>query len=177
VQVSGEAPTFEQWVQEITFNPESAVDDQGEASAGWRRWLRDFFEREGPVSKALVKSAAMSHQVALANDAVNAVLADLHRTTAFRPVVEVDVWMESSVRISIDGGFTAPSMLEGERPQAFVEVADYLQEQMDQELRCWPVCWQHDVGLHPEVRGGAALWWCRLGGHAIAAIGELGTTD
>jgi hypothetical protein len=173
--VSGyDAPTFEQWLQEITFNPDSPADDQGEVSAAWRHWLSHFFEREGSVSKAVVNRAAMTHQIALANDAVTAVLADLHRTTAFRPVVEVDIWMESSIRISIDSGFTAPSMWAAEQPQALAEVAEYPQEQMDQELRCWPVCEQHNVGLHPEVHGGTAVWWCRLGKHAVATIGELG---
>ena len=176
MRVSGEAPTFEQWLQEITFNPESPVDDQGEVSAAWRRWLRHFFEREGPVSKVVVNRAAMSHQVALANDAVTAVLADLHRTTELRPQVEVDVWMESSIRISIDGGFTAPSMWEVDRPEAFAEVADYFQEHLDQHPvlgSIWPVCAQHDVGLHAEVRNGLAVWWCRVGGHAVATIGAL----
>jgi hypothetical protein len=174
--VCGDAPTFEQWLQEITFNPASPADDQGEVSAGWRQWLRHFFEREGPVSQAVVTQAAMRHQVALANDAVTAVLADLHRTTAFRPVVEVDVWMEGSIRISIDGGFTTPSMWEVEQPQAFAEVADYVQEQMGQKLGRWPVCGLHDVGLHPEVHGGRAVWWCRTERHAVAPIGELGAT-
>ncbi len=171
-----DAPTFEQWLHEITFNPDSPADDQGEVSGGWRQWLRLFFEREGPVSKDVVNRAAMGHQVALANDAVTAVLADLHRTTAFRPVVEVDVWMESSIRISIDGGFTAPSMWEVERPRAFAEVADYVQEQMDQEIRCWPECDQHNAGLHPEVHDERSVWWCRVGSHAVAPIGELGAT-
>ena len=174
---SDDLPSFEQWLQEISYNPNAPVDDPGEVSPGWRRWLRRLFEREGPVSKDVVTRAAMAHQVALANEAVTTVLADLHRTTASRPVVEVDVWMESSIRISIDGGFTAPSMWEVELPAALAEVADYFQEQLDQDPilgGIWPVCGKHDVGLHAEVHDGRAVWWCRLGHHAVATIGELG---
>src|SRR4051794_30982354 len=99
------APTFEQWLYDITFDPELPANRQGDLSDEWRRWLRHLFEHEGPMSKADVDRAAMAHQVALANGAVTAVMADLHRTTAFRPIVEVDVW-ESCIRISIDGGST-----------------------------------------------------------------------
>jgi hypothetical protein len=38
------------------------------------------------------------------------------------------------VRIVVDGGFTAPSMWERTEPEAIAEVADYVQEQLDQDL-------------------------------------------
>jgi hypothetical protein len=106
-------------------------------------------------------------------------LADLHRTTDERPVVEVDVWMESSIRISIDGGFTAPSMWEVDAPEAFAEVADYLQDQLqgvvvDGSWRFWPECRQHNAGLHAEVHDGRAVWRCRIGDHEVAPMGQLG---
>ena len=164
---------FERWLQEISQNPGAPDDDPGEVSPGWRRWLRGLFEREGPVSQEVVQRQAMTHHLSLANQAVTAVQADLHRTTAMRPSVEVDIWMGNSIRISIDGGCSAPSIWEVDRPEAFAEVADYFQEQLDQE--CWPVCQQHDVGLHGEVHDGTAVWWCRLGRHSIARIGELGS--
>ena len=117
-------PTFERWMQEVSHNSDAPPNDPGTVSAGWRRWLYRFFEARGPVAKEAVMRAAMEHQVALANEAVAVVLADLRRTTELRPQVEVDVWMESSIRISIDGGFTAPSMWEVDQPEAFAEVAD-----------------------------------------------------
>jgi hypothetical protein len=168
---------FDQWMGEISHNPDAPPDDPGVISAGWQRWLRRVFETQGPVAKDVVTRAAMEHQLALANDAVTTVLADLHRTTDARPVVEVDSWMDSSIRISIDGGSTAPSMWEIEQPEALAEVADYFQEQLDQDPiigSIWPVCAEHDVGLRAEVRQRQAVWWCRLGDHVVATIGQLG---
>lgn len=52
-------------------------------------------------------------------------------------------------------------------------VADAGQETVAAELwLVWPVCPQHDKGLHV---GAAATWVCRVGtgGHAVGAIGEL----
>lgn len=118
--------------------------------------------------------ATVAHLVALAEEAVVAVLHDLHRATSLRPTVEVDQWMESSVRISINRGYTAPSMFAPAKPEAFAEVADYFQEQLDQSgAGAWPVCKEHNAGLHAEVRDETAVWRCRLGGHTVAAIGAL----
>ena len=44
---------------------------------------------------------------------------------ALRPSVKVDVWMGNSIRISIDGGCSAPSIWEADRPGAFAAMADY----------------------------------------------------
>jgi hypothetical protein len=177
VSTSSADPTFEEWVRAISHNPDAPSNDPGVVSEGWRRWLRRVFETHGPVAKDVVMRGARDHQLALASDAAATVLADLHRTTDARPVVEIDVWMDSSIRIAIDGCFTAPSMWEVEQPEALAEVADYFQEQLDQDPiigSIWPMCADHDVGLHAEVHGGQAVWWCRLGKHAVATIGELG---
>lgn len=55
-------------------------------------------------------------------------------------------------------------------------LADVVQgEVMDQYVtRFWPSCSTHGRGLHAEVRGGEAVWWCRGGGHAFSSIGQLG---
>jgi hypothetical protein len=90
--------------------------------------------------------------------------------------MRVDKWEGGSVRIIVNNGFTAPSMWERTEPEAIAEVADYVQEQLDQELGCWPICDAHDVGLHADARDGVAVWWCRLGEHAVAPIGELGAS-
>ena len=168
---------FEEWLGAITFNPDAPGDDPGEVSAANRRWLRDFFETEGAASREVTQQAFMTYWLALANEAVNAVSADLERTTGLRPEVVADVWMESSIRISIDDGYTAPSMWEIERPEAFAEVADYFQDQLCQTIGCWPVCPRHDLGLHPEVRDGKAVWWCRRMQHSVAPVGGLGLPE
>ncbi len=119
----------------------------------------------------------MEKLVALAQRAVDLVLVDVHRTSSWQPTVLVDVWMGNGVRISVDGGFTAPSMSARTEPESIAEVADYIQEQLDQSPSIWPVCAAHDVGLHAEVRDGRPVWWCRLGGHRVGLIGELDPAD
>lgn len=167
-------PGFQEWFQSVTSDPDAPTDDPGEVSPEHRRWLRRFFEAEGAASQEVTHRAFMSQFVALANEAVAAVLGDLHRTAPLRPRVVVDVWMEYGIRISIDDGYTAPSMWEIEQPEAFAEVADYFQDQLGQTLGCWPVCQEHDLGLHAEVHDGTAVWWCRRMQHSVARIGSLG---
>ena len=80
----------------------------------------------------------------------------------------------AGVRIVINDGYTAPSMWALDKPEAFAEVADYFQEQLDQSgAGAWPTCDEHNVGLHAEVWDGTAVWRCRLGKHIVAVIGEL----
>ena len=111
--------------------------------------------------------------LALAQRAVDLVVADVHRTTAEHPRIVVSAWMDDGVCIEVNGGFTAPSMWATREPAAIAEVADYIQEQLDGELGCWPVCGGHGVGLHAEVRDDSAVWRCRLGDHTVALIGDL----
>lgn len=132
--------------------------------------MREFFDTHGAVPHAQVSRAAEEHLLALANNAAAAVLADLQSATLLRPTVIVDLY-DGGVRIAIDGSYAYPSMWEVAEPAAFAEVADYFQEQLDQE--CWPVCADHNTGLHAEVRGGDAIWWCRVGDHVVAHVGRL----
>ena len=176
-------PGFEDWLRSVTFNADSPEDDQGDVSPANRRWLRRFFEVEGGARRDLVDRAFLKDQVALAKDAASAVLSDLHRTSALRPTVTVDDYEGTGVRIWVNGGYTAPSMWAIEKPEALVEVALYIQDQLDladylQEFEqadgCWPLCDEHGVGLRAEVREGIAVWWCRAGHHGVAPIGHLG---
>ena len=173
VSESGSSQQFDEWLLRISFNPEAPADDPGEVSAAWRRWMRRFFDEHGAVTPEVVTKAAEAHQLALANEAASAVLADVYSVTSLRPTVVVDAH-DHGIRIAIDGGYTSPSMWEVDAAAAFSEVADYFQEQLGSE--CWPVCGQHHVGLHAEVRDGRAVWWCRVGNHPVARVGELGET-
>lgn len=75
----------------------------------------------------------------LTQRAVDLVLADVVRATSEQPRVIVSVWMDDAVCIEINGGCTAPSIRAKEEQAATVEVADYIQEQLDEELGRWPV--------------------------------------
>jgi hypothetical protein len=175
VPPTGSADDFDKWFALVTAP--GSPDDPGEVSPAGRRWLRELYDSRGPISREAASSAYLSAQLALANDAVAAVLADLERTSPHRLDVVVDAWEGHSVRIAIDGGFTIPSMSEFERAAAFAEVGGYIQEQCSQEIRTWPVCDVHDAGLHPEARHGDAVWRCRLGAHDVALIGRLGVEE
>lgn len=66
---------------------------------------------------------------------------------------------------------------------ALAAVADAAQETVTEGLwRAWPVCTEHDLGLHPREVDGRVCWWCagehrsRRGlAHVRAAVGELDT--
>jgi len=111
--------------------------------------------------------------VALAQQAADAVSADLHHTIPDPPEITVRPWMENGVCIEVLNGYTAPSMWATTEPEAIAEVADYIQDQIAQTLGAWPVCPKHGTGLHAEVQDGKAVWRCRFGNHSIAAIGAL----
>ncbi|GAB2490139.1 hypothetical protein GCM10027187_66290 [Streptosporangium sandarakinum] len=54
-------------------------------------------------------------------------------------------------------------------------VADAVQEVvMEMAWTVWPVCPEHDRGLHVAWERGRAVWRCTAGGsHAVAPVGEL----
>ena len=58
VTARGGDALFDQWVREISHNPDAPPDDPGVISAGWQRWLRRVFETQGPVAKDVVTRAA-----------------------------------------------------------------------------------------------------------------------
>ncbi|WP_037606538.1 hypothetical protein [Streptacidiphilus rugosus] len=63
---------------------------------------------------------------------------------------------------------------------ALAAVADAAQETVTERLwRAWPLCGEHDLGMHPRASDGRLVWWCAgerpHGGpeHVRAAVGEL----
>jgi hypothetical protein len=116
--------------------------------------------------------AYLRARLAAAEAGVALVVADLYRTTDWRPQIVVDIYDECAVRIRVDDGFETPSCHHDDRIALLAEVGSYIQDQLDSR-GCWPVCAEHDAGLHAEVRDGAAVWRCWRGKHTVAAIGEL----
>lgn len=59
--------------------------------------------------------------------------------------------------------------------QLLVDVADEVQFLVSNNVgdSVWPVCRQHNFGLHPELDNGTAAWVCRPRCHVVARIGEL----
>jgi hypothetical protein len=80
-----------------------------------------------------------------------------------------------------------PNDGEGISGDPIAAVAHAAQESlMEWQFHAWPLCDEHNAGLHAfRVPGladgqeslgrGPASWWCALGGgHRVAAIGRLG---
>ncbi|MYT55694.1 hypothetical protein FKO01_29740 [Mesorhizobium sp. B2-3-3] len=65
---------------------------------------------------------------------------------------------------------------------ALANIADAAQETVAERLwQAWPLCAEHDLGMHPRDAEGQLSWWCagdRLRGgpaHIRAAVGALDT--
>lgn len=172
---------FEGWLDRLGGTTPGSEDDNemvGDPVTGAElQWLRRLYDVRGPVEPDDAWSAFYTDLLALAGEAVAAVMGDLRRTTSHRPRVVVDLYLGTTVRISIDEGYTTPSMSSIDHATAFVEVADYFQTELAYDLRLWPQCERHNTGLHPEVRGDKGVWCCRLGKHDVGSIGHLPSND
>ncbi|MEY2451232.1 MAG: hypothetical protein QOD92_806 [Acidimicrobiaceae bacterium] len=160
---------FEQWSAPKLIETGPAV-----RTDAVRAWLQEVFDAEGPINDARLAERAADRQLALAKEAVDLVMSDAARS---EPGVDLEVTVdayEGSLRISVDGSFETPSMLEWERAAAIAEVASYLQEYLCEKVRgTWPTCSMHDLGLHATTRDGVALWLCTEGPHTVTVIGGL----
>ncbi len=109
---------------------------------------------------------------------VGVVLSDFERSCGgWNPVVEVPR-DRGATRIIIDGSFVSPSATATSEPELLVEIASYIQSHAVEHLwSAWPVCVSYSIGLHPEVHGNVAVWWCKIGAHVVAHIGELPGKD
>ncbi|MGW5464871.1 hypothetical protein [Streptomyces sp. NPDC003996] len=72
------------------------------------------------------------------------------------------------------GGHILPSMCD-DPTTALTSLAILIQESLlERTWQVWPVCAQHDLGVHGSERDGEAVWWCAGdGGHVLAPVGEL----
>ncbi|MCX5195156.1 hypothetical protein OOK31_14810 [Streptomyces sp. NBC_00249] len=66
--------------------------------------------------------------------------------------------------------------------RALAAVADAAQETVTERLwQAWPLCAEHDLGMHPREADGQLVWWCagaparREPAHVRAAVGALDT--
>ena len=167
---------FEAWFDSIS--PELGDAWSGaelhRRSAALRRWFHSFYEQHGPADRPSVERAFLLDLVELTRQNVRIVMPEVERTTKLRPTVEVEEFQEA-VRVSVDGSYTTPSVKEWENPEALVDLAGYIQEQVIDELNsAWPVCPKHGQVLIPEVHNGVGTWWCRPEDHAVCEIGQLG---
>lgn len=90
------------------------------------------------------------------------------------------------VHVALDNGEWHGNALwpeSAEHPAAaLANVADAAQETVTERLwQAWPLCPEHDLGMHPREADGQLSWWCagdrrrRGPAHIRAAVGELDT--
>jgi hypothetical protein len=117
----------------------------------------------------------------LLNQALEGVVKDLRATGltgSARAVLPDDldlpnVWLRYQGRFGHTSGIS-PSDVQEDGPELLVLVADELQDAVMESLfGVWPVCPQHQLGTHPKLFEGQAVWWCSArAGHVISAVGQ-----
>jgi hypothetical protein len=164
---------FETWLVQVAPLDEL---DPGVRPAGAAQWLREIFDRRGPISVQELRTEGQRFQMDLAQDAVALVLRDMRTTTKATPNVELRLDDEYGLVVSYNGGFTTPAMMAMQNPEATREIADYLQGEIMEDgavWTAWPTCRAHHNGLHAQIHDDVAVWYCRTGSHPVAAIGQL----
>lgn len=114
--------------------------------------------------------------LATARRAVELVRADLDGASTLRPDVRAEPATfvgDGGVAIVVDGSEVQFPIAGLTEPEATAEIASLVQDLLAQPSGLWPICAEHDVGLHADVHDGLAVWRCRLHGHTAAAIGDL----
>jgi hypothetical protein len=165
--LDGVSESFDDWFADLV----PAADRRGEV----REWFVALFDRQGPVGREAAIAAHQAEELAMAEQALADVLADLHRTSELRPKVKIDNY-GNGVRITVDENYGEPSIdCEPFEQPMLQQVADYIQDQvMSDRLIVWPACPKHGTGLHSDLIAGVATWRCRFGQHDVSRVGQLG---
>jgi hypothetical protein len=159
------------WLEQVA--PQDS-NDPGVRPAGADRFLHEVFNRRGPISVEALRVEADRLAMDLARTAVDLVLRDLHTTTDARPVVEIRHDVEYGLIVSYNGGYTTRAFSSMQNPEATVEIADYLQGEIAEDVwTVWPICPTHGCGMNPVTSEVGAVWVCRADEHHVAAIGQL----
>ena len=165
---------FDAWIETLHLGEPDAGGDVGTLPVGAMAFLREVFDSAGPVSQAELRAVGQQREWELAEQAVGLVLADVHRTTALRPVVEIRRIEDDILAVTYGGSYQTPAMYAIRNPEATCEVADNLRDHVVEDLWSpWPVCPAHGSALDPCPVDGIAAWWCRGGAHVVGAIGSL----
>jgi hypothetical protein len=164
---------FEKWF-DVTITPTQQTPPKHIDRL--RTWARGVFETCGAVSRDVAAEAMRFDQIAVVESAVAKLTADLQVVSNRVPEFTVDVFLVG-VRVTVDGGFTDPSVFAfpWDVAEATIETVEYVREQLAQDRSVsFPVCSRHDrFYLHPTIDNGVAVWRCNRGEHVVATIGQL----
>ncbi|MFF3214176.1 hypothetical protein ACFYYB_26315 [Streptomyces sp. NPDC002886] len=134
-------------------------------------WIRDVYRDHGELPADRFAQIAFERKLRLVLDAFPAVAASAERDTGLRVELRPDATHPSP-------DFPAGTVMVAELAiQSFepagvrAEVADAVQTYLaDRYGRLWPLCQEHDRGLHAVTYENEALWWCRAQDHPASRI-------
>ncbi|MFE2016067.1 hypothetical protein [Streptomyces sp. NPDC059491] len=128
---------------------------------------------------------AWDHALALLNQDLAATLPDQEplRLMALPPYAEGE---PEAVHVSLANGEwhgnSLPPEAADDPATALEAIAEAAQDTLVELLwQAWPLCPEHDLGMHPRPVDGRLSWWCagerlrRGPSHLRAAVGELDT--
>ncbi|MEU6156092.1 hypothetical protein ABZ816_39550 [Actinosynnema sp. NPDC047251] len=126
-----------------------------------RPWLEEVFDRHGSAPAWYVEELAAQRRQELVAELVPLVLDQAEAALGHRPEMPAE-----------DNTVGHDQVWAVAREPALVSIADAVQSLIaSRDSVVWPVCPQHRVGQHPELRDGIAVWVCQAGGHLVDRIG------
>ncbi|MCY0933913.1 hypothetical protein [Streptomyces sp. H34-S4] len=158
--------SFEQWLERVQ-------DELGWeiAQSGPVDWIRDVYHEHGELPSDQFARIAFERKARSVLDALPPLTAVAEQDTN----LHIDVRPEF-IHPSTDspGGIVtvAESAIQSFDPAGVrAEVADAVQTYLaDRYGRLWPLCPEHDRGLHAVAHEGEALWWCTAKDHRSSRI-------
>ncbi|MET9468000.1 hypothetical protein ABZY44_24970 [Streptomyces sp. NPDC006544] len=129
-------------------------------------WIRDVYRDHGELPADRFAQIAFERKLRFVLEAFPEVAAASARDTGLRVDIRPDVTHPST-------DFPAGIVIVAELAiQSFdpagvrAEVADAVQTYLaDRYGRLWPLCQEHDRGMHAVTYESEALWWCRAQDH------------
>lgn len=164
----------ERWLQEVVVPNFGFLDQE------WLDWLGEVHAQRGWVAAKELLALVLERQLEVGAAAVARVVADVEKSTG-RVTRVVLVHEAYSVRVQCDGEFSnhdSGGLFAVTPESAAVEVAATVQDiVLEQWWQVWPVCPEHDAGLHVDLLDRRAVWVCRLEQHVVAVVGQLHGAD
>ncbi|MFJ4126323.1 hypothetical protein DLE01_42785 [Streptomyces sp. FT05W] len=147
--------------------------------------MHALFDRSGPRRVPLGEYPLWDEALALLNRDLTVTLPE-QEPLQLRALPSCEADGPENVYVALANGEWHGNQLYPESAEdpvhALANIADAAQETVAERLwQAWPLCAEHDLGMHPRDSGGQLSWWCaggRLGhgqAHIRAAVGALDT--
>jgi hypothetical protein len=166
---------FDDWITSLGLGQPDEGGDVGVPPVGRHDFFQEMFDAHGgPVPHAELRTAWAEREMSLIVHAVELVKVDLSQTTDLSPVIVTLTLPDGVIAVTYNGSYETPVVFAIRDPEATCEVADYLRNQIVEDLwTVWPTCPSDGLRLDPIAVDGRAVWQC-VGRHIVAEIGRLG---